>query len=68
MDGYRYLVCLALNLNQRYSGFGIPGANSLSQLYIFIQEFRVVLISIPFGLPVAYDANPKSSWVNLSSH
>ena len=60
MDGYRYLIRLALNLHQRDTGFSISGFNSLPKLQVFMQKFDIALLGIPFGLPIAYDSKSKA--------
>ena len=67
MDSYRYFFCLAFNLYQRDGGISILGCNSLPKLQVFVQGLSIMGVSIPFCLPVQYNANSKTGRVNFMS-
>ena len=68
MDSYRYLICLAVNLQKGDTSFAVFGLNSLPKLQVGMQKVCIVLISIPPCLPITYDANSKAHRVNFASH
>ena len=55
MDGYGDLIRLAFYFHQGNTSFGISSSYSLPKLEVFLQEVDIALVSIPLGLPVAYD-------------
>ena len=68
MDGYRYLVGLALNLNQGDTGIFIFFVNGPPQLEVLLQIVNKMPIGMPLCLPIAYRAKSKSDRMNLASH
>src|SRR4030042_2354169 len=55
----------ALYFNCRDTRFFICGANDAANLYIFMQELGIVLLSVPATTPVLNYAEPESVRMNL---
>ena len=68
MYGHNNFVRLAFGLDERDTRLRVFIPDGLSQFEVLLEVFPVMLIGVPFRLPIADDADSKTRRMYFPSH